>query len=99
VFVNAIEKGGPADKAGIRGSSVDQYYQRQSGDMIIAIDGHNLAKAGDFMSYIYEHKTAGDSLNLTLSRDGKMLNLIANLKPWPSLTPYVRQATSSSNPE
>ncbi len=98
VFVNVIEKGGPADKAGIRGSNVDQYYKRHSGDMIVAIDGHNVTKAGDFMSYLEEHKTAGDSLNLTLYRDGKMLNLVANLKPWPSLAPYIRQAASSSNP-
>ena len=60
VFVNAIE-GGAADKAGIRGSNLDQYYQRHSGDMIVAIDGHNVTKAEDFMSYIHEHKTAGNS--------------------------------------
>jgi S1-C subfamily serine protease len=99
VFVNAIEKGGPADKAGIRGSNLDQYYKRHSGDMIVAIDGHNVTKAEDFTSYIDGHKTAGESVNLTLYRDGKMPNLIANLKPWPSLVPYIRQATSSSNPE
>jgi S1-C subfamily serine protease len=99
VFVNVIEKGGPADKAGIRGSNIDQYYKRHSGDMIVAIDGHNVTKAEDFMSYIDVHKTPGDSVNLTVYRDGKMLNLIANLKQWPALTPYIRQATSSSNPE
>ena len=87
------------DKAGIRGSNLDQYYKRHSGDMIVAIDGHNVTKAEDFMSYIHEHKTAGDTVNLTVYRDGKMLNLIANLKPWPSLAPYTRQATSPSNPE
>ena len=99
VFVNAIEKGGPADKAGIQGSSLDQYYQRHSGDMIIAVDGHNVTKAEDFISYIDEHKTADDTLNLTLYRDDKMLNLMVKLKPWPSLVPYISQATSSSNPE
>jgi S1-C subfamily serine protease len=99
VFVNVIEKGGPADKAGIRGSNIDQYYKRHSGDMIVAIDGHNITKAEDFMSYIEGHKTPGDSVNLTLYRDGKMLNLTATLKPWPPLAPYIRQATSSSNPE
>jgi S1-C subfamily serine protease len=99
VFVNAIEKGGPADKAGIRGANLDQYYKRHSGDMIVAIDGHNVTKAEDFMSYIEGHKTPGDSVNLTIYRDGKMLNLIAKLKPWPALAPYIRQATSASNPE
>jgi hypothetical protein len=33
--------------------------------MIAAIDGHNVTKAEDFMSYIDGHKTAGDSVNLT----------------------------------
>ncbi len=99
VFVNVIEKGGPADKAGVRGSSIDQYYKRHTGDMIVAVDGHNVTKAEDFMSYIEGHKTPGDSVNLTVYRDGKMLNLAAILKPWPSLAAYTRQATSSSNPE
>jgi len=99
VFVNAVEKGGPADKSGIRGSNLDQYYKRHIGDMIVAIDGHNITKAEDFMSYIHEHKTAGNNVNLAVYRDGKSLNLTANLKPWPPLAPYTRQATSSSNPE
>ena len=99
VFVNVIEKGSPADKAGIRGSNLDQYYKRHSGDMIVAIDGHNVTKAEDFMSYIHEHKTPGDSVNLTVYRGGKILNLVANLKSWPALAPYTSQATSSSNPE
>jgi len=99
VFVNAVEKGGPADKAGIRGSNLDQYYKRHSGDMIVAIDGRKVTKAEDFMSYIHEPKTAGDNVNLAVYRDGKMLNLTANLKPWSPLAPYTSQATSSSNPE
>ena len=99
VFVNAIEKGGPADKAGRHGSSLDQYYQRHSGDMIMGVDGHNVTKAEDFISYLEEYKTAGDNLNLTVYREGKILNLVANLKSWPSLVPYIRQASSSSNPE
>src|SRR5215467_2151302 len=98
VFVNAIEKGGPADKAGLHGSSLDQYYQRHSGDMIVAVDGHNVTKADDFIAYLDEHKSPGDTLNLTVFRDGKILHLVANLKPWPSLDPFVRQLISSSNP-
>jgi len=98
VFVNAIEKGGPADKAGLHGSGLDQYYQRHSGDMIVAVDGHNVTKADDFIAYIDEHKSPGESLNLTVYRDGKILHLVANLKPWPSLAPFVRQLISASNP-
>jgi S1-C subfamily serine protease len=92
-----LKKEGPQIKQAYE--ALDQYYKRHSGDMIVATDGHNVAKAEDFISYIDVHKTPGDSLNLTLYRDGKILNLIATLKPWPSLAPYIRQATSSSNPE
>ena len=67
--------------------------------MIVAIDGRKVTKAEDFMSYIHEPKTAGDNVNLAVYRDGKMLNLTANLKPWSPLAPYTSQATSSSNPE
>jgi S1-C subfamily serine protease len=98
VFVNAIEKAGPADKARLHGSGLDQYYQRHSGDMIVAVDGRNVTKADDFIAYIDEHKSPGQSLNLTVYRDGKILHLVANLKPWPSLDPFVRQLISSSNP-
>ena len=65
----------------------------------MGVDGHNVTKAEDFISYLEEYKTAGDNLNLTVYREGKILNLVANLKSWPSLVPYIRQASSSSNPE
>jgi len=99
VFVNAIQKGGPADSAGIHGASIDQYYQRHSGDMIIAVDGHNVTKASDFISYIDEHKNVNDSLNLATLRSGKEINITAHLKAWPSLGPYLSLASSSSNPD
>ena len=51
------------------------------------------------LASLVEHKIPGDGLNLTIYRDGKILSLTANTKPWPSLIPYIRQATSSSNPE
>jgi S1-C subfamily serine protease len=49
-FINAIQKGGLADIAGVHGASIDQYYQRQSGDIIVAVDGHNVTKASGFIS-------------------------------------------------
>ncbi len=98
VFVNAIQKDGPADIAGIHGATIDQYYQRHSGDMIIAVDGHNVTKASDFISYIDEHKNVNDSLNLVINRLGKEISITAHLKAWPSLGPYISLA-SSSNPD
>lgn len=99
VFVNALQKGGPADFAGIHGAIIDQFYQRHRGDMIIAVDGHNVTRAEDFVSYIDEHKNVNQSLKLTIYRSGKVLDLTALLKAWPPLGPYVNLASSSSNPE
>jgi len=41
VCVNTITKNGPADKAGIQGSTIDQYSKKHLGDIIIALDGLN----------------------------------------------------------
>ena len=38
--------------------------------MIIAIDAHNITNAEEFKSYIDEHKTPSNNLNLTIYRDG-----------------------------
>ena len=97
VFVNAIQKGGPADIAGVHGASIDQYYQRHSGDMIIAVDGHNVTKASDIISYIDEHKNVNDSLDLAIYREGKVINMNAHLKSWPSFGPYINLASSSDS--
>jgi S1-C subfamily serine protease len=32
-------KNGPADKAGIHGSTTDQYLRKHLGDIIVAVDG------------------------------------------------------------
>ena len=39
-YVDTITKNGPADKAGIHGSTTDQYSKKHTGDIIIAVDGH-----------------------------------------------------------
>lgn len=55
----------------VHGASIDQYYQRHNGDIIVALDGHNVTKASDFISYIDEHKNVNDSLNLVIYRLGE----------------------------
>jgi len=37
VYVNTITQNGPADKAGIHGSTTDQYLKKHLGDVIIAV--------------------------------------------------------------
>ena len=52
VYVDTITKDGPADKAGVHGSTTDQYSKKHVGDIIIAVDGHKVVRIDDLGSYI-----------------------------------------------
>lgn len=56
---NAIVKNSPAEKAGL-----------QSGDIITAVNGIKIGKAGSLSTLIGEH-AAGEDVELTIIRDGK----------------------------
>ncbi|MGB6531239.1 MAG: trypsin-like peptidase domain-containing protein [Candidatus Nitrosopolaris sp.] len=100
VYVDTITKNGPADKAGVHGSTVDQYAKKHPGDIIIGVDGHNITRIDDFISYIDQHKSAGDTITLTIYRNGHTIDLKATLAARPSLLPFliVRLAPPSPIP-
>jgi S1-C subfamily serine protease len=83
ILINSIVKDGPADTAGIQGSTVDKYAKTHWGDIITAIDGHHLVRIEDLVSYIEEHKSVGNHLTLTVYRDGQMFNLTTTLSARP----------------
>ena len=89
LYVNTITKSGPADKAGIHGSTRDQYSKKHLGDIIIAVDGRNITKSDDDINYIAEHKIAGDNITLTVYRDGHPMNVKVTLSARPSLLPFL----------
>jgi S1-C subfamily serine protease len=89
LYVNTITKSGPADKAGIHGSTIDQYSKKHLGDVIIAVDGHNITKPDDLVNYIGQSKTAGDNLTLTVYRNGHVIDLKVTLGARPSLLPFL----------
>ena len=99
-YVNTIMKNSPADKAGIHGSTIDQYGKKHLGDIIIAADGHNITKADDLVNYIGQHKSVGDNLTLTVYRNGHVVDLKATLTARPSLLALliIRSAPPSSIP-
>ena len=87
VFINTIAKGGPADKAGLHGSTIDQYGKTHGGDIITAIDGRTVTRIEDFVNYLEEHKSVSDNAILTVYRDGNSINLKTSLQGRPS-TPF-----------
>ena len=78
-YVDSLVKNGPADKAGIHGSTRDQYSKRHLGDIIIAADGHNITKSDDLVNYIGQHKSVGDNVTLTVYRNGHAIDLKTTL--------------------
>jgi S1-C subfamily serine protease len=88
-YVDTITKNGPADKAGIHGSTIDQYGSKHLGDIILAVDGHNITTPDDLVDYIGQHKSVGDNLTLSVYRNGHVIDLKATLSARPSLLPFL----------
>jgi S1-C subfamily serine protease len=89
VYVDRITENGPADKAGIHGSTTDQYLMKHLGDVIIAVDGHNITKSDDLLNYIGQNEIAGDTITLTVYRNGHVIDLKATLATRPSLLTFL----------
>jgi len=75
VYVDSISKNGPADKAGLRGSTTDQYSDKHGTDIITAVDNRNVTYMEDLVSYLDENKKPGEKLNLTVLRNQSYLDI------------------------
>jgi len=97
-YVDSLTKNGPADKAGIHGSTKDQYSKKHLGDIIISADGHNITSSDDLVNYIGQHKSVGDYITLTVYRNGHKIDLKTTLAARPSTFPFltIRLAPPSS---
>jgi S1-C subfamily serine protease len=95
IYIDTITKNGPADKAGVHGSTIDQYSKKHAGDVIIGVDGHNIVRIDDLISYIDQHKSVGNNITLTVYRNGHAIDLKATLTSRPSPIPFL---TASSIP-
>jgi S1-C subfamily serine protease len=98
IYIDSITKDGPADKAGIHGSTTDQYSKKHGGDIITAIDGHTVTKIDDLISYIEEHKSVGNSMTFTVYRNGHTVDLKTTLMARPSPIPFLTIISSSAPP-
>jgi S1-C subfamily serine protease len=84
VVVEEVEKGTPADKAGIIASTLDENKIPHGGDIITAIDGHPVKTIYDIISYLDEQKNVGDKVVLTINRIGKSMDISITLEARPS---------------
>lgn len=98
ILVDTVTKGGPVDKAGIRGSTTDQYGKKHGGDIITSIDNHSVKRVEDLISYVELHKSVGEKITLGVYRNGQTLNLQATLQQRPSPIPYLKSVSPPAPP-
>ncbi len=84
VYVISTTPGSPAEKAGLKGSGQDaQGVPNKGGDIITAVDGVSVGKVEDMLTY-FNTKKPGDTVTLTINRDGKDTQVKATLGEWPA---------------
>jgi 2-alkenal reductase len=81
VYVNTVPSGTPAEKAGIIGGSKATTFDNllAGGDLITSIGSHAILNFSDFLNYLVTNTSPGDTVSLTVVRDGKELHLSATL--------------------
>jgi S1-C subfamily serine protease len=78
-YVTSISPGGPAEKAGLIAGTKDVGLQQRGllggGDLIIAMDGQPIKNFDELISYLINNKAPGDTVTLTVIRDGKQIDV------------------------
>ena len=99
VYVIHVAAGSPAEKAGLKGAVATTTNQRRTpwlqvtpqassslakgGDVITAIDGKQVVSSDDISAYL-DSKQVGDTVTLSIVRDGTARTLTATLAAWPT---------------
>jgi S1-C subfamily serine protease len=75
VVVNTLVKGGPADNAGMHGTTTDQYGRKHGGDIITEINGEKITEFEQLVSFLEGKTMPGDKIVLKVLRNGTELGL------------------------
>jgi S1-C subfamily serine protease len=80
-YVLDVTPGGPADQAGIRGGSQSTNIEglQAGGDVITAIDGQPIDTFDELLSYLTTNKSPGETIVLTILRDGQPTDITVTL--------------------
>lgn len=83
VLIVDVTANGPAHKAGLRGGDrnvvVNGVPVRVGGDIITAVDGTPVNSMDDFLLYMEEKTSPGQTITLTIFRGGETLNIQVTL--------------------
>jgi S1-C subfamily serine protease len=90
VYVTLVSAGSPADASGLVGAFSSENQAAGStdvppgGDVILSVDGKPVSSIEELAGYLDEQKRPGDSVELSVVRNGEDLSLTAQLSEWPS---------------
>jgi serine protease Do len=94
-LVIGVNEGSPADRAGIRGgdkvTNVNGREIRLGGDIVLKIDDQDVRKIEDILTYLERYKLVGDTVQLTILRDGKPQNINITLTARPESNQLQQQ--------
>ena len=83
-YVTSVTPGSPAEKAGIHaGDQPTSVELNAGGDIITAIDGIPVNTFDDLLSYLLSNKSPGDTVVLTVLRDGQSMDFTLTLDQRP----------------
>jgi S1-C subfamily serine protease len=80
-LVTEITPASPADMSGIRGgdmpiTNITGFEElRLGGDIIMSVDNQKVNKTDDLLSYIETNKQVGDTVTMTILRDGSLMEI------------------------
>lgn len=86
-LISGVARGGPADRAGLRGSTVVVEINGSpvsiGGDVILAADGIDVRKIDDILIHLQREKAVGDTISLRVLRDGaeRLVTLTLDERP------------------
>ncbi len=85
VLVATVVPGGPADKAGLKGATVDASgTPTAAGDIITGIDGNSITSFEQLVSYLYSNTQPGQNVTLTVLRGGQEIQVQLTLGTQPT---------------
>jgi serine protease Do len=88
VLVAEVKDNAPAAKAGLKGSTstvtVDGIQKQIGGDIITSIDGHPVKVFDDMLGYVFIYTRPGDTLTLTVLRDGQAQEIKVTVEARPA---------------
>jgi S1-C subfamily serine protease len=90
VLVEKVERGSPADQAGLHGNDKTVFFEGRrvavGGDIIVALDDKPVTKLQDLQTLILRVQP-GQAIKLTVIRQGKRLHLQVTLTERPAARP------------